>query len=72
MSEGLIPILFSEDFVILSQRGSLGRIVLLARRALAIARTGEGVLGALQTVWALSGAPPLVVDRHSPGEVGLL
>ena len=63
MSEGLIPILFSEDFVIMSQRGSLGRIVLLA---------GEGVLGALQTVWALSGAPPLVVDRHSPGEVGLL
>ena len=29
-------------------------------------------MGALQTVWALSGAPPLVVNRHSPWEVGLL
>ena len=46
--------------------------MLFTSGALAIEGAWKGIYGALQTVWALPGAPALVVDRHSPWEVGLL
>ena len=55
MSQSLISILLSENFVVLSQGSPFGSMS-FTRRAFGIERAREGLEGSFETVWALPGS----------------
>ena len=60
MSQSLISILLSENFVVLSEGGPFGPMF-FTRRAFGVEGAREGLKGRFETVWALPGSSAFVL-----------